>query len=164
MKEKLTIVIPCKNEENYIGNLLKSLSNQYDISSTRIIISDAGSTDSTLDIIKSFQNLNIEVIEGGLPAFGRNKGAYLSTTEYVLFIDSDIEIKNEYTISDSLLMMEDKKLDMLSAMLNSHYLIVKFLYKINNIIVYLSRFDNPFCVGSYMMVRLSTFKSLGGFP
>ena len=67
MKDKLTIIIPCKNEENYIGKCLQLISNQIsvDIDDVEIIIADAGSTDGTLDIIKSFKNiLNITVIKG----------------------------------------------------------------------------------------------------
>jgi len=42
MKDLLTIVIPCKNEEKYIVPLLEDLSQQYGISDVRIIIADAG--------------------------------------------------------------------------------------------------------------------------
>jgi glycosyltransferase involved in cell wall biosynthesis len=69
MKDKLTIVIPCKNEENYIGDLLNSLKNQKDIEGVRIFIADAGSTDNTINIIKSFTDiLSIKLIKGGLPS------------------------------------------------------------------------------------------------
>ena len=47
LDEKITIVIPCKNEENYIHHLLDSLRSQ-DIGNTRIIIADC-STDNTRD-------------------------------------------------------------------------------------------------------------------
>ena len=45
LSDKITIVIPCKNEENYIHHLLDSLRNQ-NIDDTRIIIADC-STDNT---------------------------------------------------------------------------------------------------------------------
>jgi len=47
----LTIVIPCMNEEKYIGTLLDQLASQIGIQSIPIIIADGGSQDSTLDII-----------------------------------------------------------------------------------------------------------------
>ena len=77
----LTIIIPCKNEEKYIGTLLDSLAEQtYPMNTVDIIIADAGSTDSTLNIInecviKYNQLLNIRIVPGGLPAIGRNNGA-----------------------------------------------------------------------------------------
>ncbi len=165
MKDILTIVIPCKNEENYIGNCLKSISEQKDIQGVRVIIADAKSTDSTVDIINNYSNkLNIEIIDGGLPAIGRNRGANLANTKYILFIDADAEIFDRKMISASVLKMENNSLDLLASRMNSKFLAVKLLYKINNIIIYLSKYDKPFSVGIYMMVKSDIFISLGGFP
>ena len=44
ISDKITIVIPCKNEENYIHHLLDALREQ-DIGDTRVIIADC-STDN----------------------------------------------------------------------------------------------------------------------
>lgn len=165
MKDKLTIIIPCKNEENYIDTCLLLISEQIDIEGVEIIIADAGSTDNTLNVIESFKSeLNVKVIKGGLPAIGRNLGAKEAKTKYLLFIDSDGEIYDRNMISKSLKKMEDKNLDLLASRLNSHHLIVKFLYKINNLIIRLSRFDKPFAVGIYMMMRKDVFDKMGGFP
>lgn len=167
MKDKLTIIIPCKNENKYIGKCLHLISNQInvDINYIKIIISDAGSTDGTLDIINSFKNiLNITVIRGGLPAIGRNLGARQANTEYLLFIDADAEIYDNEMIWKSIQKMEKDRLDLLASMLNSHHVIVKFLYKINNIIIRLSKLDKPFAVGIYMMMKKDVFNRLGGFP
>ncbi|NBR23633.1 MAG: glycosyltransferase, partial [Micrococcales bacterium] len=46
--DKITIVVPCKNEENYIQNLLNALREQ-DIGDTQVIIAD-GSTDNTRQV------------------------------------------------------------------------------------------------------------------
>ena len=90
MKDKLTVVIPCKNEQQYIANLLNSLSKQQCIDGVRIIIADC-STDDTPDIIqKNKGNLQVEVIQGGPVSLARNAGARLVDTPYVLFIDSDV--------------------------------------------------------------------------
>ena len=63
MKDLLTIVIPCKNEENYIVPLLESLSQQYGIRDVRIIIADADSTDSTVPLINTYKDeLNLSLI------------------------------------------------------------------------------------------------------
>ena len=55
MKDLVTIVVPCKNEEDYIQHLLYSLSTQEDIENLRIIIADA-STDSTREVITKYGN------------------------------------------------------------------------------------------------------------
>ena len=92
----VTIVIPCKNEELYIGKTLQSISDQIKVNKLRVIIADANSTDNTRQVIarcqKQLSNLRIEIIDGGPVAVGRNKGAELVTTPYVLFIDADTEL------------------------------------------------------------------------
>ena len=165
MKDELTIVIPCKNEERYINNCLQSIHNQTDIKDVNIFIADANSTDCTVDIIYAWKSkLNITLIEGGLPAIGRNRGAYLSNTEYVLFIDADTEFYDKNIIKDCLVKMKTEKLHLLSPKLNSNIFKVKFLYSITNFIIWLSKFDSPFSVGMFMMMNTEIFKSLNGFP
>ena len=64
LAEKITIVVPCKNEERYIHYLLDSLRKQ-DIGQTRIIIADASTDDTRAVIAANKGTLNVEVIEGG---------------------------------------------------------------------------------------------------
>ena len=95
IKDYLSIVIPCKNEESYIKRTLDEISIQLGINGTRVIIADGGSTDLTLQKIEEFiksenNKLNIEVIEGGTVSVGRNKGAALVETPFILFLDADI--------------------------------------------------------------------------
>ena len=57
--DKITIVVPCKNEENYIHHLLESLRLQY-IGDTRVVIADC-STDTTRQVIQdNSSGLNVE--------------------------------------------------------------------------------------------------------
>jgi glycosyltransferase involved in cell wall biosynthesis len=79
LNEKITIVVPCKNEENYIAHLLMHL-RQQDIGSTRIVIADC-STDKTREVIEIMKGeLNVEVIDGGPVSIAKNNGAKLVTT------------------------------------------------------------------------------------
>lgn len=165
MKNELTIVIPCKNEEKYIGKLLNNILNQEYIKEVKIIIADAGSTDKTLSIINSFKYvLNIEVIKGGLPAIGRNLGLNLSKTKWTLFIDADAEIYDNNLIKNSLSKIKSEKSELLACKLNSKNFKVKLLYKLSNLMISLSKFDKPFSVGIFMMVETEAAKKLGGFP
>src|SRR5437764_11930807 len=95
---ELTIVIPAKNEAKLIPRLLTSLTNQdySKMSSTRVLVADANSTDGTPDIVMSFRDrLNVSVIRGGMPSVGRNQGAVQAVTPYVLFLDADIELADQ---------------------------------------------------------------------
>ena len=47
IKDKLTIVIPSFNEENYIERTITNLANQNNITGTRVIIADGFSRDRT---------------------------------------------------------------------------------------------------------------------
>ena len=91
----LTIVIPAKNEAKLIPRLLESLAKQdySKMSSTRVLVADAHSTDGTPEIVMSFRDrLNVQVIAGGMPSVGRNRGAARADTPYILFLDADIEL------------------------------------------------------------------------
>ena len=89
ISDKITIVVPCKNEENYIHHLLDALREQ-NIGNTRVIIADC-STDTTRQVIQdNSAGLNVEIIEGGPVSIAKNNGARLVTTPYILFIDADV--------------------------------------------------------------------------
>src|ERR1039457_7030096 len=98
---ELTIVIPAKNEAKLIPRLLTSLMNQdySKMSSTRVLVADANSTDGTPDIVLGFRDrLNVSVIRGGMPSVGRNLGAAQAESVYVLFLDADIELANSSVV------------------------------------------------------------------
>lgn len=166
MKNKLTIVIPCKNEQQYIANLLNSLSKQQCIEGVRIIIADC-STDSTPEIIrKSTGNLRVEVIQGGPVSIARNAGAKLADTPYLLFIDSDVIFFSNTAIVDTVEQLERSDLDLIGLKIKCYDndIIAKFSFWLFNIVnSVLSRFI-PFAVGAYMLTRTDKFKELGGFP
>ena len=87
-----SIIIPTYNEEEYLPVLLKSIKKQ-DFSDYEIIVADANSTDKTRDIAKDYGCI---VVDGGLPAVGRNNGAKVAKGEYLMFLDSDLELTDEY--------------------------------------------------------------------
>ncbi len=163
IEDLLTIVIPTKNEEGYIGRTLQCLYDQH-IGNTQVIIADAGSTDSTESIVlKFFDRLNIRIIQGGLPSVGRNAGARAATTKYVLFMDADCEVRERGVIYSCLSHMERKWTDLLSVHITCDDFGGKLLYWMNDIVVRLSTYDRPFAVGTYMMVRRDMFHFVGGF-
>ena len=55
LPEFVSVVIPCYNEEQFIGKTLENLASQYDSSRYEIIIVDGMSTDRTREVINQFQ-------------------------------------------------------------------------------------------------------------
>lgn len=163
--DKITIVIPCKNEENYIPYLLTHLRNQM-IGSTRIIIADC-STDNTREVIQSMKgNLNVEVIEGGPVSIAKNNGARLATTPYILFIDADVRFFNDTVIRDAVNEIESKNLDLIGLNIKCYDNDKRamFGFMIFNGINHILKFVSPFAVGAFMLTRRDKFIEYGGFP
>jgi glycosyltransferase involved in cell wall biosynthesis len=107
ISDKITIVVPCKNEENYIAHLLMHL-RQQSIGNTRIIIADC-STDLTRKVIEIMKGeLNVEIIDGGPVSLAKNNGARLVTTPYILFIDADVRFFKDTVIQDAVDLIESK--------------------------------------------------------
>jgi len=90
MKSKLvSVIIPCYNAEKWLPEAIESCLNQT-YSPIEIIVIDDGSTDSCLNIIKSYSNQIIwesGVNRGG--NYARNRGFALSRGEYIQFLDAD---------------------------------------------------------------------------
>jgi glycosyltransferase involved in cell wall biosynthesis len=163
--DKITIVIPCKNEENYIPYLLTHLQNQM-IGSTRIIIADC-STDNTREVIQATKgNLNVEIIDGGPVSIAKNNGARLATTPYILFIDADVRFFKDTVIRDAVNDIESKNLDLIGLNIkcydNDKRAMLGFM--IFNGINHILKFVSPFAVGAFMLTRRDRFEEYGGFP
>jgi biofilm PGA synthesis N-glycosyltransferase PgaC len=167
MKDLVTIVIPCKNEEKYIGHLLEDLSKQSVIRDVRVIVADADSTDSTVSIVKLYDDLlNIEVIKGGTVSVGRNNGAKLVTTPYILFLDADVRFFNPLAIYDAVHTIDFHKLDLVTANIRNYGrdLRASFFFWGFNIINQIMTKKTPFAIGAFFLTRRSKFEELGGFP
>lgn len=166
LENKITIVVPCKNEENYIANLLVHLRWQKNIGNTRIIIADC-STDNTREIIQAAKGeLNVEVIEGGPVSIAKNNGAKLVTTPYILFIDSDVRFFSDTVILDTVNELEYNNLDLIGlyAKCYDNDFRAQLGFMIFNVINDVMKRWVPFAVGAYMLTRRDKFEEYGGFP
>ena len=165
MQDKVTIVVPCKNEENYISHLLEHLKRQ-NIGQTLIIIADA-STDNTREVIKESKgDLNVQVIQGGPVSEAKNNGARLAKTPYILFIDSDVRFFSDTVIVDCVRELEENDLDLvgLYAKCYDSDIRAKVGFMMFNRINQVMQHFVPFAVGAFMLTRRDRFEELGGFP
>jgi len=165
ISDKITIVVPCKNEENYIHHLLDSLRSQ-DIGNTRVIIADC-STDNTRQVIlNNSTRLNVEIIEGGPVSIAKNNGAKLVTTPYILFIDADVRFFKNTVIQDAVNKIESKNLHLIGLNIKCYDrdIRAKIGFTAFNLINHTLKFFSPFAVGAFMLTRKDKFEEYGGFP
>ncbi len=89
---KVSILIPLYNSEEYIAETIDSCLNQT-YENIEIIIVDDGSTDSSLDIAREYENkhknIKVEVQKNSGAPVARNRAFKLSTGEYIQYIDAD---------------------------------------------------------------------------
>jgi glycosyltransferase involved in cell wall biosynthesis len=168
MNAEITIIIPAKNEAKMLPKLLRSLCKQdYEgMSETRVIVADAGSTDGTMEAALSFRDrLLVEVIPGGLPSVGRNAGARLATTKFLLFLDADVELPEPTLLRRALWRMRRKNLHLATTNIacRDGGFFDDALYAGNNFMQRIGSFTKPFATGMFMMFERDAFWTLGGF-
>ena len=97
----ISAVVLAKNNEATIKKTLEALREFDDV-----VVYDNGSTDMTMEIAKSFDNVNL--IEGEFRGFGwsKNKAASYAKHEWILIVDSDEVVDKELRKE-----LESKELD-----------------------------------------------------
>lgn len=95
--EKLSVIIPCRNAANTIATQLEALADQEWSGQWEVIVSDNGSTDETVAIVKRYRERlpNLRVVDSSDrrgPAHARNVGALASTGDVLVFCDADDEV------------------------------------------------------------------------
>ena len=167
-KSELTIVIPAKNEAKLIPRLLTSLTIQdySKMSSTRVLVADANSTDGTPEIVMSFRDrLNVSVIRGGMPSVGRNQGAAQADTAYVLFLDADVELADRSLVRKCVEKAQAKNLHCVTTniLCQEGSWVDELFYASLDFFQYLSYLHRPFATGMFMLFERKKFWDLGGF-
>jgi len=121
-----------------------------------VIVADS-STDNTLSLIPP----NIKIVNGGLPAVARNNGALKVETEYILFLDADMDISS-VPINLILNDMVANGYDLVTTKI-----LVKGKYNIlYNLFYYIQKLisrKTPFAPGGFMLFKKDTFDKLNGF-
>ena len=99
---KLSVIVPCKNEEGNVENIVKSLDSVLsDIAYEAIFIND-GSTDNTLNVLKELHKKNKSKVK--VISFSRNfmkeaamyAGLIHARGEYICIIDGDMQQNPNY--------------------------------------------------------------------
>lgn len=96
---KVSIILPVYNTELFLNKCLDSIINQT-YSNLEIICINDGSTDNSLEILKTYKEKDkriqvINITNHGV-SYARNLGLTKITGEFVVFIDSDDYIESDY--------------------------------------------------------------------
>jgi len=90
----ISVIIPTLNEQDYIGSLLDSLSNEF-VDKVEIIVVDGGSSDGTTEIVSHYQEVMLIASEEGR-AIQFNFGAQHSKGEILFFIHADSQLPDRW--------------------------------------------------------------------
>jgi peptidoglycan/xylan/chitin deacetylase (PgdA/CDA1 family)/GT2 family glycosyltransferase len=93
-QEKISVIIPARNEEKYIESCIRSVKSQ-DFSDYEIIVVDNGSTDKTSEIARKLGANVVFEPQVGLPR-ARETGRRTANGEILLYVDADTVIPSSY--------------------------------------------------------------------
>ncbi|MCS6984249.1 MAG: glycosyltransferase [Leptospiraceae bacterium] len=156
----VSIVIPTLNEERYLPLLLESIQKQ-SFRDYEIIVADAFSQDKTREIAHRF---GARVVDGGMPAVGRNRGAAASFGEWLFFFDADVVLPDGF-LEKATQELEDRFYDLATCEFKpiSELRVDQILFSLTNLIVKLNLRLNPRAAGFCIFILRRLFRRIGGF-
>lgn len=154
---QISIIIPTLNEEKHIGELIKFLQSCFEPATAEIIISDAQSSDNTLNEARLAGAKAILCPVKGR-AYQMNFGAAISKGRILYFVHADTKPPPAFFNDISAAVMNGFHLGRYRTAFNSNSL----LLKINS---FFTRFDFEFCYGGdqTLFITKDIFEQLNGF-
>lgn len=100
---KVSIIVPCYNSDKYLPFCLQSLIDQKYGGNYEIIVVDDGSTDNSYEVARRFAKIDTTIKvyrkDNGGVSSARNYGLGKAKGEYVLFVDSDDWVDNDFIVT-----------------------------------------------------------------
>jgi len=160
MSTTLTVVIPALNEAERLPQLLDTLDRQTR-RADRIVVADAGSADDTRAVA---QRRGALVVEGGMPAVGRNAGARVTTSDLLLFLDAD-DILDDDFIAAAVEQFEDRRLSIATAHLEPTERDPAYVFacEVANLYMDVMQYVSPHAGGFCILARREVHEAIGGF-
>lgn len=157
---KLSIIIPALNEEKNLPILLNSIKKQ-SFRDYEIIVADNKSIDKTRFIAKKFK---CKIVDGGLPPKARNNGAKKAKGDYLLFLDADVMLENNFLIK-TVSEMQKRNLDIATVYIKplSDKFFIKLSHHIYNRWAFLMQKIDPHAPGFCIFTKKEVFIKTRGF-
>jgi glycosyltransferase involved in cell wall biosynthesis len=165
----ITVIIPCFNEENYVGSILADIARQTLVPSSVVIV-DCHSTDKTVQVAEKFSaRLPLRILQSDYKsaAAARNIGAASTVTDYLLFLDADIRIPPDF-LKQICARAATRKADFVSPRFkaeNHHPVDVAMAWYINAWIglYHMLLRRHVMGIGGAMLIRKSRHDTVGGY-
>lgn len=164
---EVSVIIPAKNEEEYLPRILDSLLLQNGVFMEIIVSVSPSTTDKTALIAE--KNC-CKVVEGGRLATGRNNGAKNAIFDTLFFMDADTYPEDKYFLSNALEEFHSRKLDVAGTLFFPDFegnrfkkFLYKFLYDIENYIFLKREKSYKPKMRSGIFLNRNAFFSLDGF-
>ena len=130
---KLSIIIPCKNEEGNVNNLYEAISKVLGKKKYELIFIDDGSTDKTLVELKKLYEKDMQHMK--VLSFSRNfmkeaailAGLEASSGEYTCIIDGDLQQNPKYLIDMMEFLDDNSDYDEVAMVMNKRTTESKFM-------------------------------------
>ena len=180
----VNIIVPARNEQKYIKRCLLSLLSQ-DYPNFQVTMIDDNSTDETLKIAQSINDIKLKIISikntppGWAGKSWASQVGYLASEgEFLLFTDADCFYHNELTIAQAVRYMQKNCTDVLTGlpMIELTDLCSKLLMPVYNLF---SVFSTPllspsvnlkstyskaaYLIGSFFMIKKQVMDKIEGF-
>lgn len=160
MTVKISVIIPTFNEAAYLPGLLEALHHQT-CPPDEIIVADAGSRDSTVEVALA---AGCQVVQGGLPARGRNAGASVVNGDFFLFLDADVLPHSDFlaSILDQFVQSSCAVATCLSQPLGGNFASSASI-EVSNMFLQAVQSIQPHAPGWCIIVRREIHFAIGGF-
>ncbi len=161
----LSVIIPCRNAEGYVGRQLDALASQGISFPWELVLVDNGSIDRSVQVAETYADrLQLRVVpapDRANQAYARNVGARAASAEKLVFIDADDEVAPGFLAS-------------MFAALGEHDFVVlrheqatlnpEWSRDAHEVPACASGIFSPFAFGSALGLSRRVFESVGGCP
>jgi glycosyltransferase involved in cell wall biosynthesis len=168
MRARVSFVIPCYNEEQFLPYCLASIGKQT-AGNFEVVVVDNNCTDGTRDIAASFGAKVVPCPEQGISA-ARNAGARFASGSLLAFLDADSTVGCDWLLS-ARSRLARRRLDavygrnVFSARTPLHgaaYNVFNLLFSATAVTVNL--FGRCMLAGNNLLIKKSTLDAAGGWP
>jgi glycosyltransferase involved in cell wall biosynthesis len=163
--DKVSVIIPTLNEEQYIAATIASAQVQDGV--REIIVVDAGSTDATAQVVAEIaaRDARVQFIPHHPPVGGqRTLGGMRASGDLLLFIDADVMLPEDF-VRSAIARMQQRRASIAIPYYSpgKSTLGIRATYFFFNMMFLLFARIAPSGAGGGILVRSELFRTLGGF-